>query len=80
MLILTRKKDESIVIGNDIVIKIVDIEEGRVRLGISAPADVSIYRHEVYEAIQQENKEAAISREISIEDLDMLVKGKKSKE
>ena len=80
MLILTRKKDESIVIGNDIVIKVVDIEEGRVRLGISAPGDVSIHRHEVYDAIQKENREAAINREISIKDLDMLVKSKKLKE
>ncbi|MDD2573915.1 MAG: carbon storage regulator CsrA [Firmicutes bacterium] len=80
MLILTRKKDESIVIGNDIVIKVVDVEEGRVKLGISAPGDVSIHRYEIYEAIQQENKEAAINRQVSIKDLDTLIKGKKTKE
>lgn len=77
MLILTRKKDESIVIGNDIVIKVVDVEEGRVRLGISAPGDVSIHRYEVYEAIQRENKEAALDRQVSIKDLDTLIKGNK---
>ncbi|MDD3297990.1 MAG: carbon storage regulator CsrA [Firmicutes bacterium] len=80
MLILTRKKDESIVIGNDIVIKVVDVEEGRVKLGISAPGDVSIHRYEIYQAIQQENKEAAINRQVSIKDLDTLIKGKKTKE
>ena len=80
MLILTRKKDESIVIGNDIVIRVVSIEEGKVKLGISAPGDVSIHRYEVYEAIQRENKEAALNRQVSIKDLDTLIKSKKTKE
>jgi len=80
MLILTRKKDESIVIGNDIVIRVVGIEEGKVKLGISAPMEVSIHRYEVYEAIQRENKEAALNRQISIKDLDTLIKSKKTKE
>lgn len=77
MLILSRKKDESIVVGDNIVIRVVDIEEGRVKLGISAPADVSIHRKEVYEAIQKENREAAVNREISIKDLNILIKNKK---
>ena len=80
MLILTRKKDESIVIGNGIVIRVVSIEEGKVKLGISAPGDVSIHRYEVYEAIQRENKEAALNRQVSIKDLDTLIKSKKTKE
>jgi carbon storage regulator len=80
MLILTRKKDESIVIGNDIVIRVVGIEEGKVKLGISAPGDVSIHRYEVYEAIQRENKEAVLNRQVSIKDLDTLIKSKKTKE
>ncbi len=77
MLILSRKKDESIVVGDNIVIRVVDIEEGRVKLGISAPADVSIHRKEVYEAIRKENREAAVNREISIKDLNILIKNKK---
>ncbi len=77
MLILTRKQDESIVIGEDIIIKVVGVEDGRVKLGISAPKDVSIHRHEVYEAIQQENREAVVNREISIKDLDILIQNKK---
>jgi len=77
VLILSRKKDESIVVGDNIVIRVVDIEEGRVKLGISAPADVSIHRKEVYEAIQKENREAAVNREISIKDLNILIKNKK---
>jgi carbon storage regulator len=77
VLILTRKQDESIVIGEDIIIKVVGVEDGRVKLGISAPKDVSIHRHEVYEAIQQENREAVVNREISIKDLDILIQNKK---
>lgn len=77
MLILSRKKDESIVVGDNIVIRVVDIEEGRVKLGISAPTDVSIHRKEVYEAIRKENREAAVNREISIKDLNILIKNKK---
>ena len=46
------------------------------KLGISAPGDVSIHRYEVYEAIQRENKEAALNRQVSIKDLDTLIKSK----
>ena len=51
MLVLSRKKDESIVINNDIVITVVEIRGDKVRLGIVAPKDVSVHREEVYEAI-----------------------------
>lgn len=74
MLVLTRRVDQSIVIGDEIVIKVVSIDEGRVRLGISAPADVGILRQEVYEAIQRENREAAIGKDISIDDLNRVLK------
>lgn len=56
MLILTRKKDESLMIGHDIVIKIVEIDEGKVRIGIEAPKHIEIHRKEVYDRIQEENK------------------------
>ncbi|MBF8982978.1 carbon storage regulator CsrA [Lutibacter sp. B2] len=59
MLILTRKKDESIMINHDIEIKIISIEDGRVKLGISAPKDVEIHRKEIYLEIQEENKNAS---------------------
>jgi len=61
MLVLTRKPDEKIMIGDDIEIVVVAVEGDRVRLGIKAPKGVSIYRGEVYEAIQQENREASQS-------------------
>lgn len=58
MLVLTRKKDEGIIIGDTISITIVDIKGGQVRVGISAPPDTRIFRRELYEQIKQENTAA----------------------
>jgi carbon storage regulator len=58
MLVLTRKKDEALYIGQDIKIKIISIEGDKVKLGIEAPKHVVIHREEVFEAIKQENNEA----------------------
>ena len=55
MLVLSRKKDERIIIGDSISIMIVDIRGDKVRLGIDAPRDVTVHRKEVYEAIQRES-------------------------
>jgi carbon storage regulator len=55
MLVLSRQRDESIVIGDNIVITIVDIRGDKVRLGINAPAEIPVHRQEVYDAIQREN-------------------------
>ena len=54
MLVLSRQKDESIVIGDDIEITIVDVRGDKVRLGINAPREISVHRKEIYEAIQRE--------------------------
>jgi carbon storage regulator len=59
MLVLSRHRDESIIIGDDVVITIVDIRGDKVRLGIDAPQDIPVHRREVYEAIQRENQKAA---------------------
>ena len=59
MLVLSRQRDESIIIGDNIVVTIVDVRGDKVRLGIEAPREVSVHRREVYEAIQRENREAA---------------------
>jgi len=59
MLVLTRKPEESIMLGGDIEIKVLAVEDGKVKLGIKAPRDVDIYRKEVYLDIQQENQAAA---------------------
>ena len=55
MLVLSRKRNESIIIGDDIVITIVDIRGDKVRLGIESPSDISVHRQEVYDAIKREN-------------------------
>jgi carbon storage regulator len=54
MLVLTRKIDESVIIGNDIVIQILDIRGGQIRLGITAPKEISVHRQEIYDRIQRE--------------------------
>ena len=62
MLVLSRHRDESIMIGDDVVVTIVDIRGDKVRLGIDAPSDIPVHRQEVYDAIQRENREAAKSQ------------------
>lgn len=59
MLVLSRHRDESIIIGDDIVVTVVDIRGDKVRLGIAAPIEISVHRQEVYEAIQRENRQAS---------------------
>jgi len=60
MLVLSRQRDESIMIGEDVVVTIVDVRGDRVRLGIDAPTEIPVHRREVYEAIHRENKRAAL--------------------
>jgi carbon storage regulator len=55
MLVLTRKSDESINLGDDITITVVEIKGNSVRLGIKAPGNIKIYRKELYDRIKQEN-------------------------
>lgn len=59
MLILSRKKDESILVGPDIEITVVSVQGDQVKLGIKAPKQVDVYRKELFEEIQHENVEAA---------------------
>lgn len=59
MLVLSRKKKETVLIGEDIKVTIIGIEGDKVKLGIEAPSEIHIYRGEVYEAIKAENQEAA---------------------
>lgn len=71
MLALTRKKDESIVIGDQIEITVLDIQGDKVKLGIQAPKNIPIHRKEIYLAIQEENKAAAQS---SVDQIKLLGK------
>ena len=57
MLVLSRQKDETIMIGDDIEITIVDVRGNKVRLGIVAPKNIPVHRREVYDAIQKEKEE-----------------------
>ena len=60
MLVVTRKKDEKLIIGNEIEIQVLRIGRDNVRLGIKAPSHISIYRYEIYEAIKKENVTAIV--------------------
>ena len=57
MLVLSRKKDEKIVIGDSITLMVIEIRGDKVRLGIDAPRDVTVHREEIYEAIKRESNE-----------------------
>ena len=63
MLVLSRKKSETIVIGDDIVITVVEIRRDKVRLGIEAPKEVTVHRREVYEAIKKAEQEKDSARQ-----------------
>jgi carbon storage regulator len=62
MLVFTRKKGESLVIGNEIEVTILSVGSGYVKVGITAPRHISVHRHEVFEAIKRENMAAAKSQ------------------
>jgi len=65
VLVLSRYKDQSIYIGDDIVVTIVDVRGDRIRLGIEAPPDVPVHRQEIYEAIKRENAGDRSSRRVA---------------
>ena len=71
MLVLSRQRDETIMIGDDIEVTVVDIRGDKVRLGINAPKEIRVHRKEVYEAIRRENRAAA---QVKPEDLSGLGK------
>jgi carbon storage regulator len=76
MLVLSRQVDETIMIGDDIEVTVVDIRGDKVRLGITAPKEIAVHRKEVYEAIKRENR-AAAQVQVKPEDLSNLKVGPK---
>ena len=69
MLVLTRKPRQQIMIGDDIVINVVEVQGENVRIAIDAPREIKIYRGEIYRAIQEENQKAAAQiRNINLKD------------
>jgi carbon storage regulator len=72
MLVLTRKFNQSIMIGNNIEIVVVEIKNDQVKLGIKAPKNITVHRSEVYEEIQKENRLAASKKGTNIDNLDNI--------
>jgi len=72
MLVLARKLDESIVIGDNITVKVISVDKGVVKLGIDAPSDISIVRNELIEDVKDSN--IAASKEANTQDLNVLSK------
>jgi carbon storage regulator len=70
LLVLTRKRDESIIIGDDIKITIVDVRGDQVKIGIDAPRQIPVHREEVYKEIQEENRGAVLTDEHQLETID----------
>lgn len=75
MLALSRKENESIMIGNEIEVTVLEIKGDQVKIGIKAPKNVSIYREEIYLQIQQANREAAEGMTPQAESLTELFSG-----
>ncbi|MEJ2726787.1 MAG: carbon storage regulator CsrA [Deltaproteobacteria bacterium] len=80
MLVLTRKVDESVNIGDDIVIKVVEVNGLNIKLGIEAPRHVKVYRGEIYEKIREENLKSALGRSSDLSNAAALWKRAGSKE
>ncbi|MDF2801693.1 MAG: csrA [Anaerocolumna sp.] len=74
MLALTRKKDEAIIINGNIEIRILDVQGDKVKLGISAPKEVTIYREELYAQIKESNQDATENSEKVLNTLKDLIK------
>ena len=79
MLVLARKLDQRIMIGDDVEISVVEIKGDTVKLGIVAPRSVKVYRYEVYEAIQQENIKAAKTPTVDLPSLESLLSPERPK-
>ena len=75
MLILTRRKNESIIIDGKIEVKIIELEDGRVKIGIEAPKEIEILRKELYDQMQEENK-AAVNVGSKLDEMKDLLKKK----
>jgi carbon storage regulator len=76
MLILSRRVNEKIVIGDDIVVSVVEVRGDQVKLGIEAPRNVKVFRQEVFDAIQEENKKAAAAAGAQLPLLDIPPRSK----
>lgn len=69
MLVITRKKGESIIIGDNIEVKVIKIDDGSVKIAINAPKEVVILRGELYKEVEQENKNAVVFEKLILENI-----------
>ena len=74
MLVLTRRPGESVMIGDDVVITVLDVRGDVVRLGIRAPRSVQVHREEVYRELQKANREAASPSELAVQALSRILR------
>jgi carbon storage regulator len=70
MLILTRKLGETVAIGDDIKITLIDVKGKSIRIGIEAPPQIAVHRQEIYQAIREQNMKAATIADLTIKDLE----------
>lgn len=76
MLVLTRKKDQSVIIDDTIEITVIDIKGDQIRLGISAPKDITILRKEVYLAVKEENRTALNAPTVDLNNLVEIIRNR----
>lgn len=69
MLVLTRKAGESIVIGNEVVITVLEVRGGQIRLGVDAPRNLAVHRAEIYQQVMEENQAASIDSSESVPEI-----------
>ena len=80
MLVLSRKTNESIMIGDNVEIKIVEVKGDYVKLGITAPRSIAVHRKEIYEAIKKENEQAAKTQHVDEQKLEEKLRDLKDKD
>ncbi|MCK4995119.1 MAG: carbon storage regulator CsrA [Candidatus Omnitrophica bacterium] len=77
MLVLSRKPNESIIIGDNVEIKVVEVRGEQVKLGITAPRDIPVHRKEIYDSIHKQNQNAVQKKHTNLEKLSSIFKKKK---
>ena len=80
MLVLTRRAGESVIIGDDVVITVLEARGDVIRIGIQAPRDVQVHREEVYKELQQANREAASPTEDAVEAVNRMLRPSSEKD